>query len=403
MNINLKDLGKIIEVVLQENSANLEELFRSDEDLLKQLCSELFQKKILTKVTKEKPTFDKVRKEFINHMLFMKTVDKFREHCISFIASLQSLDGAPIRAAQVLKTEWTRTIHEKLKFDFKIEENPTAQETNCSDEEGRHRSIYSYHGQYRASDTNTTSVYQGQRVPIQHPTSSSVLWQQLQTCPYLRDKIYSDIRNNFTNVNVDKSLKTMCHEAQRNIYDGNLNQKSTDDIQAYANEPQESKETGSTAAWSVNQGSHYADSATQYPNTEQVISHNGAEKQIRNAYTDPSYRYNFPPHKSDQSISRPQEEHESPDQSVPVTISSPTNDSRNPLQATTTFASETFSKEMLVAMSNGSTIPRSPSFNKLNNIQTEIDNLKTKVEHLQVQVNTKGAEIRNNTSGKDPH
>ncbi len=62
------------------------------------------------------------------------------------------------------------------------------------------------------------------------------------------------------------------------------------------------------------------------------------------------------------------------------------------VQATTIFVSETCSEEMLVAMSNGSTIPRSPSFNKLNNIQTEIENLKTKVEYLQVQVNTKGAE-----------
>ncbi len=317
--MNMKQLKRSIEEVLQENFADLEEMF-SNEDMLKQFSSRLYQKKIVTKTTKDKPTFNQVVKEFNNYMIFMKTESDLHDHCISFITSLQSLEGPALKAAEILKSEWAM-----------ISENPTAQETNCSDEEGRHRSIYSYHGQYRASDTNTTSVYQGQRVPLQHPTSSSA------------------------------------------------------------------------TVWSMNQGSHYVDSATQYPKTEQVSPHEDNDEQIRRHYTDPSYRYNFPPHKSDQSISQLQEEHESPDQSVPVTISSPTNDSRNPLQATTTFASETFSEEMLVAMSNGSTIPRSPSFNKHNNIQTKIDNLKTKVEHLQVQVNTKGAEIRNNTSGKDPH
>ncbi len=125
----MKELKRIIEEVLQENFADLEEMF-SNEDMLKQFSSRLYQKKIVTKATKDKPTFNQVVKDFNSHMIFMKTEKDFREHCISFITSLQSLEGPAIRAAEVLEAEWTRAIKEKLKLDLKIEKPPKTQETN---------------------------------------------------------------------------------------------------------------------------------------------------------------------------------------------------------------------------------------------------------------------------------
>ncbi len=398
--MNMKQLKRSIEEVLQENFADLEEMF-SNEDMLKQFSSRLYQKKIVTKTTKDKPTFNLVVKDFNNDMIFMKTENDFHDHCISFITSLQSLEGPALKAAEILKSEWNKAMKEKY--------NPKAQETNSA---------------------GVSSL-----VSPNPSTLSSVLRQNLQRCPFL-NKIHTDIGDNLSNGNAGKSLKSIwLDEAQRNS-------KSTDEDIPYANEPQsESEKKSSTATiWSMNKGSHYEDSATQYPKTEQVIPHKDVEEQIRRHYTDPSYinkndqRVPQVPHESLEQSEPPQHPNtlntedqvsnshcttregllrdtdppsyihshqnvphdtqhsqkiassgkdDSPDKSEPIAATlSTTNDSRNPFQATD--VSETHEKLLVL---NGSTIPRSHSFNKL----------KT---HLKVQTSIKEVE-RNKTSGKD--
>ena len=123
MNASCKELKTVIEDVLRERSADLEELL-GDDDSLRQLCLQLFQRNIVTETTKDNPTFHEVLKEFISGMVFMRKEEEFRNHCTSFVTSLQSLGGPAASAAEELETEWAKQIREKLgekvpsQFDF---------------------------------------------------------------------------------------------------------------------------------------------------------------------------------------------------------------------------------------------------------------------------------------------
>ncbi len=47
-------------------------------------------------------------------MFFMKTENEFREHCISFITSLQSMEGPALKAAEILESEWNKAMKENI-------------------------------------------------------------------------------------------------------------------------------------------------------------------------------------------------------------------------------------------------------------------------------------------------
>ena len=378
----LKELKSVIEDVLRERSADLEGLFSDDDSCLKNLCSQLFQKKIVTETTKVNPTFHKIMKDFKNCMNYMKNKEKFRMHCISFITSLRSLGGPAVGAAEGLETEWTVAIQKKLKFDLRIEKKPKAEETNTAGVSlTLQQLIYLYYAQQQQR-SSLCGIPGGEHVPLHlppyPPSSSALIRQNLQHNPSFGNTIFTRVKENASH-RYTKSLNTLWHdEAER--FHNNMEPESIDyDILGYANEPQESKEK-SPGVW-VRQGGFYWD--PEQLKSEQMV-YRGENHLSRHAYTDPS----FMPNKSDQfvppslydqhlcetaSITTSQSESTGqPELTEPTTLS----------KQVTTATSEDHSEQFLVRSRNGNMSHAPSLLTKLNHMQFELDNLKTTVEQL---------------------
>ena len=80
----------------------------------------MFEAGLITTDLRDNPVYNDIEVNFTLLLKYLKTKEKFEEHCQKFIEALTNLGGPLETVADTLKDEWKKKVKDGLKIEFNL-------------------------------------------------------------------------------------------------------------------------------------------------------------------------------------------------------------------------------------------------------------------------------------------
>ena len=108
----------MIVAVINNNHSKLITLIQTS---LQSVAREMYQAKIISEEVKDNPTPDKILKEFIIGMEWIKNQASMEKHCKKFLDAFNKIGGAFIYASETLTEEWLEATKQDMNITLSFD------------------------------------------------------------------------------------------------------------------------------------------------------------------------------------------------------------------------------------------------------------------------------------------
>ena len=116
------DIVKLKELIVAEINNEFADLCDLMETCLRNVTREMFQAHLITEAVRDNSTAEKILKEFINGMKWIRNQSDVEEHCKKFLCVFNKMGGNFVLASKQVKTQWITIAKQRMDVSLSLDQ-----------------------------------------------------------------------------------------------------------------------------------------------------------------------------------------------------------------------------------------------------------------------------------------